>query len=64
MSGGLSLCHLLYVVRVIIVSDYICTRMNLYTVTVCADGVIMYMCLCLLFVAFCLLYYWLGIFHL
>ena len=43
-TGSLYLCHLFYVLRVIMLSDYICTRVHLCTV-VCKDGTIWNMCM-------------------
>ena len=39
---------------VINVSGYICTRVHLYTVVICADGAFIDMCQCLLLAAICL----------
>ena len=40
-TGSLCLCHLVYVLSMIIISGYICPRVHLYTITICTDGMIM-----------------------
>ena len=51
------LCHLLWVLRVIIKSCAICTSMHLYTIIIFSDGTSVCMCPCkILFIA-CMLYY-------
>ena len=45
----------------IIISDYLCTRVHLYTVVIYTDGTIMDMCPYLLLVANYLISHWLGI---
>ena len=35
---------LIYVLILIIISTYICTRVHLYTIAICTDGAIMDMC--------------------
>ena len=44
------LCSLLCVPCMITTSSVICASMHLYKITVCEDGVVVYMCLCMLFV--------------
>ena len=56
-----SLCHLFYMLSVIIISDYTYTRMCSYTIPICTDGAVMDMCLCLVSVTICMLCYWLAI---
>ena len=48
MTGSFS--HLSHMFSVVIVSDYICVRVHLYTITICVDGMNMDMWLCLVLV--------------
>ena len=50
MITTLVVWHLFYMLSVII-SAYLCTRVHLYTVLICTDGLIMGICLCLLLIA-------------
>ena len=56
-----ALCCLFYVISVIMISDYIYTRVHSYTIVIYTDGMIITMCLCLWFVAICVVHYWLGV---
>ena len=47
-----------------IVAGLICTRVHLYTMSICTDVAIIDVCPYLLLVAACALYYWLGVLHL
>ena len=47
---------------VIIIYDYLCTRVHLYTIVICADGAFNFMCPYLLLVASCAICHWLGVF--
>ena len=40
-TGSFWLCLLFCVLSLIIISDYLCTGMNLYTITICTDATIM-----------------------
>ena len=48
-TGNLYLCRVFYVLTVIVISDYICTRVCFYTIVICTNGAILNMCPCLLF---------------
>ena len=63
-TGSFLLHHLFYVLDMITVSDCECTRVQIYTINLCTDGMVMDMCLCLLLVVICVLCCWLGISHL
>ena len=57
------LCIIFYVLSMIIVSACICTRVHLYTSTICTDSTFIIVCPCLLLIATCALCYCLGVFH-
>ena len=46
----LYLCHLFHVLSKIMILIYKCTRVHLYTIAVCTDGIYVYVCYWLLFV--------------
>ena len=52
---------LLYVISVIMISYYICTRVYLYTNSKCIDGAATWMCQCILVATAFTLCYWLGL---
>ena len=43
---------LFYMLGVIVISDYICTRVHQYTIVICTDGTFIDMCLLLVLVTF------------
>ena len=61
-SGSLYLYCLLYVLSVIMKSEYICTSVYFCIITLCVDGMIMNICMCLLSVAICVVCYWFTVF--
>ena len=60
---ALYLCQLFYFLSMFMISDYICTRVILYIIAICTDGVIMIMCPCLLLVVICALCQWPGMYY-
>ena len=61
--GSLNLCHLFCMFSWIVIYDFICTGVCLYATTICKDGALMDMFLCLLLVAICSLCHWPGIYY-
>ena len=51
---SLHLHHLFYMLSMIMICDNICTKVNLYTIAICTDGIIMNMCPCFLLVLICI----------
>ena len=47
----------------IMIYDYICTRVHLNPIAMCRNDMIVKMCLCLLLVAIYMMYHWLDAFH-
>ena len=62
--GSLYLCHLFYVLHMIMISDHMCTRVHLYTIAICTDGTIMDISPFLLLVVICMLCQWPDIYYL
>ena len=62
-NGSIHLCYLFYMLSMIMIFNYICTTMHLYTIVMCTDDAIMNMYLCMLLVATCVVCYWLGMFY-
>ena len=53
--------NLFSVLSVIAMSDYICTRVHLYTIIICTDGMTIVMCPCMLLAAICAVCHWLDV---
>ena len=53
------LCCLPHGLRVIMKSDALCTSVCLYTILICTDGMVVYVCPCILLTTACAVDYWL-----
>ena len=62
-TGNQYLCNIFYVLIVIMISDYICTKVYLYTIAICIECMIMNMCPYLLLVAMCVVHHLIGMFN-
>ena len=58
ITSSFYLCCLFYVLSVLIISNCICTRVQLYLIIRCTDGAIVYMCTCILLPIACAKGYW------
>ena len=56
-TGSLELRRLFYVLSIKPVSEYICTRVYLYTIIICRDGATIDMCLYMSLAAICVVYH-------
>ena len=62
-TGKFYLCHLFYMLSVLIISNYICTRLHLYKITRYTDDTIVGMGLHLPFIAICHVIGWVYFIH-
>ena len=50
INGSFYLCYLLLVLIIIIKSGVICISVHLYIIIMCKDGMVVYLCLCIILV--------------